>query len=103
MTIDHDTLVWFSKSFGLFYLIGLSVLSLAYAFWPSNKKRVRQSRERDPRRRGQAVAVDERDPHTGYLTTGHEWNGIKELNTPVPKAVYFFLVVTRCSPSSTGS
>src|SRR5262245_59406024 len=37
------------------------------------------------------MAVTERDPHTGYLTTGHEWNGIKELNTPVPRAVYFFL------------
>ena len=40
------------------------------------------------------MAVEERDPHSGYLTTGHEWNGIKELNTPVPRAVYFFLVVT---------
>jgi cytochrome c oxidase cbb3-type subunit 3 len=40
------------------------------------------------------MAVNERDPHTGYLTTGHEWNGIKELNTPVPRAVYFFLIVT---------
>jgi cytochrome c oxidase cbb3-type subunit 3 len=40
------------------------------------------------------MAVSERDPHTGYLTTGHEWNGIKELNTPVPRVVYFFLIVT---------
>ncbi len=40
------------------------------------------------------MAVDERDPHTGYMTTGHEWNGIKELNTPVPRPVYFFLIVT---------
>ncbi len=40
------------------------------------------------------MAVGERDPHTGYMTTGHEWNGIKELNTPVPRAVYFFLIVT---------
>ena len=40
------------------------------------------------------MAVEERDPHTGYLTTGHEWNGITELNTPVPRAVYFFLIVT---------
>ena len=28
------------------------------------------------------------------MTTGHEWNGIKELNTPVPRPVYFFLIVT---------
>lgn len=40
------------------------------------------------------MAVEERDPHTGYLTTGHEWNGIKELNTPVPRPVWFFLVAT---------
>jgi cytochrome c oxidase cbb3-type subunit 3 len=37
------------------------------------------------------MAVAERDPHTGYLTTGHEWNGITELNTSVPRAVYVFL------------
>lgn len=40
------------------------------------------------------MAVEERDPHTGYLTTGHEWNGIKELNSPVPRPVYFFLIAT---------
>lgn len=40
------------------------------------------------------MAVKERDPKTGYLTTGHEWNGIKELNTPVPRAVYVFLIAT---------
>lgn len=40
------------------------------------------------------MAIGERDPHTGHMTTGHEWNGIKELNTRVPRAVYFFLVVT---------
>jgi cytochrome c oxidase cbb3-type subunit 3 len=28
------------------------------------------------------------------MTTGHEWNGIKELNTPVPRLVIFFLVTT---------
>jgi cytochrome c oxidase cbb3-type subunit 3 len=39
------------------------------------------------------MSIEERDPHTGYLTTGHEWNGIKELNTPVPRPVYFFLIL----------
>jgi cytochrome c oxidase cbb3-type subunit III len=38
------------------------------------------------------MSVAERDPHTGHQTTGHEWNGIKELNTPVPKPVWFFLI-----------
>jgi cytochrome c oxidase cbb3-type subunit 3 len=41
-----------------------------------------------------AVDQQERDSYTGYLTTGHEWNGIKELNTPVPRAVYFFLALS---------
>lgn len=40
------------------------------------------------------MAIEERDPHTGYLTTGHEWNGITELNTPVPRVIYFFLITT---------
>jgi len=40
-----------------------------------------------------ALEKQERDSYTGYLTTGHEWNGIKELNTPVPRVVYFFLIL----------
>lgn len=39
MDIDHDTLVAFSKSWGLFYLIALAIGVLAYTFWPSNRKR----------------------------------------------------------------
>ncbi len=39
MEIGHDTLVAFSKSFGLFYLIAMSIVAVAYAFWPSNKAR----------------------------------------------------------------
>ena len=37
------------------------------------------------------MEIGERDPYTGHMTTGHEWNGIKELNTRVPWPVYFFL------------
>ena len=36
--ISHDTLVYFSKSWGLFYLMGLSVAVVIYAFWPSKKE-----------------------------------------------------------------
>lgn len=38
MEFEHNTLVWFSKSFGLFYLIALSIVVLIYVYWPSNKK-----------------------------------------------------------------
>lgn len=40
------------------------------------------------------MAVEEIDPVSGHRTTGHEWNGIKELDTPVPRGVLIFLVVT---------
>lgn len=40
------------------------------------------------------MSVRERDPLTGHETTGHEWNGITELNTRVPRAVWFFIIVT---------
>ncbi|MDO9638879.1 MAG: cytochrome-c oxidase, cbb3-type subunit III [Pseudotabrizicola sp.] len=40
------------------------------------------------------MSVEERDPVSGYLTTGHDWNGIKELNSPVPRIVLAFMVVT---------
>lgn len=34
------------------------------------------------------------DPVTGYDTTGHDWNGITELNTGMPKLVIWALVLT---------
>lgn len=40
------------------------------------------------------MTVKERDPLTGHLTTGHEWNGITELNTRVPRIVWIFIAVT---------
>ena len=43
MAIDHGTLVWLSKSFGLFYLVGLSIAVVVYAFLRSNKKRFDQA------------------------------------------------------------
>lgn len=39
MEIDHQNLVAFAKSWGLFYLIALSIGVLVYAFWPANRRR----------------------------------------------------------------
>lgn len=39
MPFDHDTLVAFAKSFGLFYLVAMSIGVLIYACWPSNRAR----------------------------------------------------------------
>ena len=57
MSIDHDILVWFSKSFGLFYLIALSIGVLVYAYWPSNKKSFDQA--------AQSILVDDVKPYRG--------------------------------------
>src|SRR6056297_3243644 len=47
--------------------------------------------------------LDDADPHTGnrdvdpvsgYDTTGHDWGGIKELNTPFPKIALVALALT---------
>jgi cytochrome c oxidase cbb3-type subunit 3 len=40
------------------------------------------------------MAVEDRDPVSGHTTTGHEWNGITELDTPVPRGVLMFIIVT---------
>ena len=40
------------------------------------------------------MSLGERDPHTGIHTTGHEWAGITELNTPIPRIVIFFYALT---------
>jgi cytochrome c oxidase cbb3-type subunit 4 len=37
--IEHETVVGFAKSYGLFYLVILAAIALIYALWPSNRKR----------------------------------------------------------------
>ena len=53
--MDNDFFVWFSKSFGLFYLIALSIAVLIYAYWPSNKKQFDEA--------AQSILDDEDKPH----------------------------------------
>ena len=40
------------------------------------------------------MAQTEKDALTGTETTGHEWDGIKELNTPLPKWWLYTFIVT---------
>lgn len=44
MDLDHNTVVAFAKSWGLFYLIGFALAVLVYAFWPSNRKRFERAK-----------------------------------------------------------
>jgi cytochrome c oxidase cbb3-type subunit 4 len=54
MSLEHDFLVGFSKSFGLFYLIAMSIGILVYVYWPSNKKRFNRA--------AQSILQDEDKP-----------------------------------------
>lgn len=40
------------------------------------------------------MEVKEVDPVSGRKTTGHIWNGIRELDTPIPRGVLLFLIAT---------
>ena len=40
------------------------------------------------------MEIKEVDPVTGRETTGHTWNGISELDTPIPRGVLLFLIIT---------
>ena len=46
MDIDHDLLVAFSKSWGLFYLLAFAAAVLVYALWPSNRHRFEEAKKR---------------------------------------------------------
>ncbi|MFK8078595.1 MAG: cbb3-type cytochrome oxidase subunit 3 [Granulosicoccus sp.] len=37
MSFQHADLVYFAKTYGLLYLMGISALIVAYVYWPTNK------------------------------------------------------------------
>ena len=39
MNMEHIDLVMYAKTYGLFYLIGMFVVVIIYACWPSNKSK----------------------------------------------------------------
>ena len=44
MEFNHDLVVAISKSWGLFYLVGLSIAVVIYAYWPGNRSRFEQAK-----------------------------------------------------------
>jgi cytochrome c oxidase cbb3-type subunit 4 len=68
MDIDHDTLVAFSKSWGLFYLIAFAIGVCVYTFWPSNRKRFHEAKNKILDR-DDVAAIEEIDPVSGHVTT----------------------------------
>jgi cytochrome c oxidase cbb3-type subunit IV len=63
--MDNDFVVWFSKSFGLFYLIALSIVILGYAYWPSNKKQFDEA--------AQSILGHPDEPHTDQPHKDKSW------------------------------
>ena len=59
------------------------------ALRPGAKAQLRRGRAHPPQEtiRGLTTMATkiEKDDITGTATTGHEWDGIKELNTPLPR------------------
>ena len=39
MTVDHAFLVLLAKQYGLFYLLAVAAVILAWTYWPSRRKR----------------------------------------------------------------
>jgi cytochrome c oxidase cbb3-type subunit 4 len=55
MEIDHETLVGFAKTFGLFLLMAGFVAAVVYALWPSKKDKFDRA--------ARSVLDDEDGPH----------------------------------------
>jgi cytochrome c oxidase cbb3-type subunit IV len=55
MDIDHETLVGFAKTFGLFLLMAGFVAAVVYALWPSKKDKFDRA--------ARSVLDDEDGPH----------------------------------------
>ena len=94
MDIDHDTLVGFAKSWGLFYLIAFaSALSSTRSGPRTGNGSTTPSGTFSMRTTGHG-SRGTRSRQRSDRRPGHEWNGIKELDTPVPRGVLIFIIVT---------
>lgn len=52
--INHDLVVAVSKSYGLFYLVALSIAAGIYAYWPANRGKFNAAKK--------AILEDEEGP-----------------------------------------
>lgn len=87
MDFDHDTLVAFSKSWGLIYIAKASS-SASTSSTPSGlpNRKVSTGPDQHPRPGRQAMEVNERDPATGAGQLGTVERH-QELDTPVPRGL----------------
>ena len=88
--MTYEQVAGITQVAALLFFIALFVGVVIYAFWPGNKKRFEETPRSRLRRipiRRRKTAMARREPHssTEPETTGHEWDGITELNKPLPK------------------
>ena len=92
--MDHESLRHFADSWGLAALVTLFVAIVIYVMRPKGKKHYREAAEiplkddaerQAPRDEGHHRSVPDVDDVTGQPMTGHSWDGIRELNTPLPR------------------
>ena len=93
MDISHDWLVGFAKSFGLLYLIAMSGRGGGLCVLAVPGEALRPRGEECSTTRTAHVGKGTRSAHR-HATTGHEWDGITELNTRVPRAIWWFIGIT---------
>ena len=88
--MNYENVASFSQVTSLLLFLALFLAVLAYAFWPGPPP-LRSGAGAGARSRGASAkptpahSKREVDAVTGVETTGHEWDGIKELDKPMPK------------------
>ncbi len=87
---------WVSNSSGIIVTVIFFTVFLGIAIWaylPSNKKNL-EDQGMIPFK-GQEKTAKEKDELSGVETTGHNWDGIKELNKPIPRwwLIVFILAI----------
>ena len=89
--MSYDSVASFSQVASLLVFLALFLAVLAYAFWPGNRRRFDEAQAQALDLKGESAkptpahSKREIDAVTGVETTGHEWDGIKELDKPMPK------------------
>ena len=94
-----ETIYAWANALWPLWLMLLFLCIVAWAFWPKRKARFEKARADPAARRRQAGPLSHADQgregrHHRQETTGHEWDGIKELNTPLPKWWLYVLYAT---------
>ena len=88
------------RHYSIVLVVAVFVLMVVVTYWPGRQRGIRARR---PHPAATTTGKEhrlmptkiEKDTVSGRDTTGHEWDGLKELNTPLPKWWLYVLAATR--------